>query len=569
MVAAQQHRCHAAGMTARFARSCHPESWMEQHAVKTTCRPVSLRSTPCFAADFEEGPSPAGESCTGKTQFMLQTVMRTALGLRAGDVQCADEDEEEEAPEPPNWANAESVAILVTAGKASVQKLLNRLIQLVKKRYSFKTETGDANANVWPPESSDMPPSSGIFKSRARKRPRSAMETPDSDSTDSADAAALVATYVSRMLKNIHIAPTPNLAMLERFLEQDLPGLSRRLRTSAPHTNGERPPPLGLIVIDELPSLLSETHNSSIDGMMRRSRTLCGIADHLKIVAAPEGSHAGAAVLVVNHVTEAGDSTRQLIDTYQRALFGDVGSATVEEDSNQLVDFEGQAAHSNGLALSLCKMDCAASSGEGAFVDEGDTQAWTRASGKVAQLGPIWTNCVNARLLLVRTSQKVAITPQSEISERSAPSSSSIGLAQPQTGPLTSGPPETNAHVASVRQAAVAFAPWCRSDLELPAPAHFIIRSDGLASVSNDEVEFSAALQISRQQGDGIAQPQEGWREVLPSSEDPEYWLGSDNIGEEELAQAVQEAEDEAKQGNGSEETCEVGEAISQIGGLD
>ncbi|KDN52122.1 hypothetical protein K437DRAFT_272812 [Tilletiaria anomala UBC 951] len=528
----------------------------------------------------------AGESGSGKTQLIIQTIMSTLLGIKMVDALdsidlFADDPQripplgDRRSPEPPHWEAAGGVALLLTGGKAAAHKVVNRLVEMVQTRYASRTQ--ERHPRQEQHLSFSQPTSSGIFKGSGRKRSHKSMQTDTEEASPASRSGAESCVHIRRMLQNLHIAHAPNFEALHRILHHTLPSFQDTLSLSstrgARHAN-QNSAPLDLIVIDNLATVLNEVHGNNVEGMMQRSRMLCDLSEQLKYVAAGSSvdsldehrPHLGSAVLVVNHLADALESTRlfsercnKLRDSTTFSLLADPASDLSSDAPSNFVepddlhappDFELQAAHSSGLITSLCKLDYASTGGSGGgAVDTFSIPAEANsnvASGKVAQLGPVWTSCVNARVLLNKTRQRIALP-------LSLSAADSAGCFTPSTGQTVRQKHPNNSQLVCVRQAAVSFSSWCASGLELDEPAHFVITQKGLITVPPDSIQCSPAITVARDPiSQGTAKAKTDPRQEVSPSEDElgfygsEHWIDGSTLTEEDLLQAAQEAEEEA-----------------------
>ncbi len=490
----------------------------------------------------------AGDSGSGKTQLLVQTIFHTLLGLSSA---AASED-------VPDWEAAQGVALLITGGRHASRKIVDRLTQLLDARFPMQDRAAEEEAGTQ--RDDDPPASTGVFRRRAQKRPHHALDpTQPQPSTQhdylsqrpGAPVAAPCAVrpereeLVTRMLSNLHIAHVPSLDILDRFLDRELPQLQHTLRTKPSVA------PIGLIALDDLPTILNEAVGSDMNGMMQRSRKLCDVASRLKILALPSGAGAlGAAVLVVNHVVDASDASRSFASRHASSSM--MTAAELAEGGGvdarlqlKSFDFETQNAHSSGLALSLCHLEGSANTGnaaDGAAADFFDGDPADRQSewpvGKIVQLGPVWTGCVQARLLLVKTTHKrrtKAAPPPSPYRSRTI----AAGSSAPSSSATTSSS-SAHAKFVSIRQMGTVFSSWCSSGFDAGV-AHFVIEHTGIQSMGEDEYESYPALRMA---GSRAAQGAEAQREG--PEDDISYWLSSDDLAEADLSRAAEEAEQEA-----------------------
>lgn len=329
-----------------------------------------------------------GPGSSGKTQVALSTVVRLLTAPGKEDAH---------------------IALVVSGGRAASARTVRRIHDMVRARLACQMHLtpGMTPKGQAPPAG---PCASGLFRTRAppsssgifRVRRPTAAPAPLSSSSDtefdhdggeselednsSTQAFSTSTSYQVKLqhleaaladtLRRVHISTSPHWPAFQSMLEDGLPALARRI-----------PGRLALIVLDSLPVLAEVDEGSreinSIQARMERSRRLASISSSLKALAAPgpPGSgELGLAVLVVNHV----------LDYSVHGAVSDVHPYQEQRSLWEAPKFDAQNAHSTG---------------ERAFPAN-------TSDPVVAQLGPVWSSCIHARLVLRRKPQDSSLFPR-------------------------------------------------------------------------------------------------------------------------------------------------------------
>lgn len=303
----------------------------------------------CLNGGFSRGmvSEIVGESSVGKTQLCLYVAVCTALGLDSEMHRSA-------AHSVVNGGNGRAVALITTKGRSAAQHMVNRMAEMARE--ILKEWYGKQ----------------GIY-------PTTYMHNRVEDG-------------VRLVLENVFLACAITFDTADHLLRYTLPGLISRKR----HTSN----PVELIVVDSIPPLLQEDiHDTAPPETTAslhsiRAFRLHSLASLLKRLAVGI-----VAVIVTNHVHDAFAQDAALV---QRALAENelpCSKADLEmphrmeqQHVSLPLDYTLQAAHFSGLlAYVPRKENCDATMTT--FLAERDS--------KVAQLGLVWTNCINARFLLV------------------------------------------------------------------------------------------------------------------------------------------------------------------------
>ncbi|CDU26181.1 probable DNA repair/recombination protein Rec2 [Sporisorium scitamineum] len=230
-----------------------------------------------------------------------------------------------------------------------------------------------------------------------------------------------------QVLRNLHVACVADVEALEHALKYSLPGLMARLSSSAQHTVSPASPEVGIVVVDNLPSLFQEDPVASdIDSLVQRSKMLVEIADALKRLAVA-GNSAGRAVIVLNHVSDAFGIDKEIarrfvFDSADQIRFaraqrrdpqhavGGVQSAL--PDYPAAMEYASQSTFVSGLFASV-PPTLAEAIGARAVQEELEEEGplWT-LHPRTAQLGHTWSNLINVRLFLSKTKGRVCVPDQ-------------------------------------------------------------------------------------------------------------------------------------------------------------
>ena len=287
-----------------------------------------------------------GESASGKTQLALYTATCTALGLPAekgattSSSSCVLQ-----------GGRGEGVILLTTKGQTAARHMVDRMVEMTQ-----------ACVRAWHEEQ----PWATVTQTEA----------------------------VNVMLQNVHVACTSTFDAAEHVLRYTLPGLvARRASMQAP--------PFALVVLDSVPPLLQDdsldtTQGSSAMARSVRAGRLHALGLWLKQVAVGRAPHTPAmAVITINHVHDAFAYEAALVrqalaqgtlPMSEAGMARSMPMSTLIDDETPLM-LPMQAAHFSGL---LASVPCAEHSATMASF-HADTDI------KMAQLGLVWANCINAR----------------------------------------------------------------------------------------------------------------------------------------------------------------------------
>lgn len=295
----------------------------------------------CMGGGFAKGmvSELVGESASGKTQLVLYAAVCTALGCSTGM-----------APAPFSvlyGGCGHAVALITTHGRSAARHMVRRMVDMANNmlrawyaQQSYPTEDMDAHVD----------------------------------------------NAVKKMLANIYVACALKFEAMEHALCYTLPGLMARMRTTTDM-------PLSLIVVDSIPPLFQEDAVDPDEDMAKhhsvRAARLHALGQWLKRLAA--GTVWGSpAVVVTNHVKDAFASdtafVRHALAQGQLPLaVSDSAPCRGPLAEAPPVPIGLQAAHFQGL---LACIPCVA------------TAVTQLPVPKMAQLGLVWSNCINARYLL-------------------------------------------------------------------------------------------------------------------------------------------------------------------------
>ena len=308
----------------------------------------------CLNGGFARGmvSEIVGESSVGKTQLCLHVAVCTALGLHTATHRPA-------AHAVVSGGNGRAVALIATKGRSAAQHMVNRMAEMAREILE-----------EWYGKQGTYP--AAYVHNRVE------------------DGVRLV-------LENVYLACAFTFDTAEHLLRYTLPGLISRKRLTSN--------PVELVVVDSIPPLLQEDfHDTALPETSAsihsvRAFRLHELASLLKRLA--DGT---IAVIVTNHVNDAFAQDAALV---QRALADEEipwSKADLEipyRKESQTVslplNYTLQAAHFSGLlAYVPRKENC----------DIKMTTFLAERDSKVAQLGLVWTNCINARFLLTHDRNK-------------------------------------------------------------------------------------------------------------------------------------------------------------------
>ncbi|KAL9938871.1 hypothetical protein V8E36_002590 [Tilletia maclaganii] len=419
-----------------------------------------------------------GESSSGKTQLALQIAVHTVLGV---DYEAAST-----AWSCPN--RPRGVAILTPHGETAASSVINRLVELAKA----------------------FPRDASRFGRNGERRLDQSLDTDPANKE--------VPQHVARVLRNVHVACLQDADALDHALAYTLPGLQDRLRSSDSPDLG----PLELVIVDGLPAFLQENAagQNVYQNRSLRAKLLCSIADRLRALCvsgfrarSEEATHKngsqelpsplpGLAVLTVNHVTDAFERETAIVravlqeghiaihdlqigvvhdelkDTWSPTLAIAAESATTPP-----LAFDLQSLHSSGVLSTLPSSVGAAgvrshrdASGQDMPIDLDDYARALKGRLKLAQLGNVWTNCINARLVLSRTARRVPISIIPD-----------CHLWSPVQDTDKTSRKKAHLRVLPVRRASLAFSPFAPSGIVSGADTDYVVTSSrGFRSIAHE-----------------------------------------------------------------------------------
>lgn len=282
-----------------------------------------------------------GESASGKTQLILYTTVCTALGLTL-----------DESPAPYSvlcGGPGRAVAIITTHGRSAARHMVRRMVDITRNL-----------VRSWYLQHVDL----------------------TGDEMDSR-----VDMAVEKVLANVFLACALTFESVEHVLCYTLPGLMTRMRTTTTLT-------MPLIVIDSIPPLFQEDAMDPDQEMAKhhsvRAARLHALAQWLKRLATGTPTES-AAVVVTNHVKDAFASDTALVrhalaQAHLPLSNPDAPSQCISAEAPPVL-FGLQAAHFQGLLACIPSV--------APFPSEANLPAL-----KSAQLGLVWSNCINARYLM-------------------------------------------------------------------------------------------------------------------------------------------------------------------------
>lgn len=398
-------------------------------------------------------------SASGKTQLVLQMIVNTSLALcDVPECNAAKEIIQERIDEY-NDVNAalqnigirkkkerRSIVFCCPDGRGEAHRLTRRLAQIcramVAERWSIAR---DAEKLLY---SEARGSSSGILSERlAKRRGGSGWFSNDERRQFSLEEAQQVA--LDHLFSNLHIATPIDFDSFDHTLSYALPGLIDSLSV-------QQRPPVGLIIVDDLPILIAEAleanKSSKIALSILRARLVCEVADKLKRLAVQCGSPpavngTASAIIVVNHVADISDKERELLlPIVEKAISTEEGtpshsryhgllSTTTDLPSceaplvaaEQEMHLSGVLAHLNNQVL------CQAQSILDRFDSSGtDSKAILRdklINGVLSQsfssiLGFAWLNCINTRIVLMQLPCSVRVPAKIFSNDTTRPRSS-------------------------------------------------------------------------------------------------------------------------------------------------
>lgn len=281
----------------------------------------------------------AGESASGKTQFVLFTAACVALGL------VSDGDDSASFLQD---GRGHYVAVVCTSGRSNARHMVDRLLQM-----------GES-----------------LLQERV---------------ADSPAKEATIERGLQVLLGNVSIACAATFDDVEHVLCYTLPGLIARADAL------ERD--IALVALDSVPPLLQEDAldvDSAPAGVAPhtwKAAKLQSLAAWLKRIAICGGPRSQRrAVVVVNHMSDAFANDKALV---HGALALDQGMPA-EESSVLPLQYAPQAAHFSGLLGSLPSHE----STGGAPARVPPHRFSMEDDLKTAQLGLVWANSINARCLI-------------------------------------------------------------------------------------------------------------------------------------------------------------------------
>lgn len=410
--------------------------------------------------------------------------------------------------------------------------------------------------HVFATPSGTPPASRGRFRLPTEVLPDFTPPRAERPASPRTDKDKIVDECVARMLRNVHFAKIADLDDLDHAISYTLPGLMQRLHTGTSRTSQEsaREParplpertlaaPIRLIVIDSLPALFRSTFSNSMSSIVQRSIALCDIADRLKklsVLGIPDGvvafssddSHGGAAVIVINQVTDAFNKEKRFARAavLERAIGPAARRRTAhaysidqlpqhlriasQAGSEAPLSYAEQAAHITGLYASVPTTATFTTNGLADLRDFADN-----VSPKVAQLGQVWTNCITTRLMLCRTQRRV---PSSvAFLPRGGAIASQMSATASQSGTTPSD--------SQVRRAVLVFSPFAPAGVGADSARDFLIAPEGVRVLDCDPLHTGSlpakSALVPRGNNEGETNEEDEWAQF--------------DLGEDELALLV------------------------------
>lgn len=227
------------------------------------------------------------------------------------------------------------------------------------------------------------------------------------------------------LLENVHVASPQDYDSLEHAVTYTLPALHEDIKK-----RGKAP--LSLILIDDLPEIiLDETERQDQkEFTKKRSRQLAELADRLKRLAmipvqsARSQSNASAmAVVVVNHVV--GLFTRNL----------NLAMPVVQDEEGESDTIVAAGPPPLLCAYQESYYDGSLINGDIALLQkhEREERHNFEDSGRRAGLGSPWVNCINVRIMMLKTKQSITLLDWQRKREETLSIRRAIGILNPFT----------------------------------------------------------------------------------------------------------------------------------------
>lgn len=336
-----------------------------------------------------------------------------------------------------------SAALLSPDGHGEAQRMTRRMLEmcdaLVSERWHIAQRADVvARREIREAEAADKHASDEQAEQRKRLRRAGWFASDERQRYALQDAQGIAR---KQLLANVHIAPHGDLESLLHAIVYFLPGLASSLAQRGL-------PRLGLIVVDDLPTVINEALEASasdrLHGAVARSRIVCDLTDRLKRAAvicgrlAASQSHGigiPAAIVAINHVADASDREKEILaPIVERALqeaaprsaptcnpaASDRHATTSVEapltSALQELHFSGLLAHLDPTAIWHARSQLMGVSNS-TRTNTGDQLVPTREEAvagivstlRTASLGYTWVNCISSRLVLVRSANGVTL----------------------------------------------------------------------------------------------------------------------------------------------------------------
>ena len=424
-------------------------------------------------------------SASGKTQLAIQTAVYACLGLETDLLKDSEDGDgmlqTSESTLPSSQAPQEGPRTYF-AFRAKEQQC-ERTGVIVGCGVALITSGGERTGQAFIRRATQV--AELAVRSRIRNQRRSTRTQDDDEDDDMGPEGEVTAVHqaVQQLLRNVHIACVADMEALDHALKYTLPGLQARINQAwhdkqntfkrgtndLDEANSQSPMPLGLVIIDSLPPLFHEESTSnSMETLVQRTRTLVDIADALKVLSLPSARYDhGKAILVLNHVSDAFGKDRELANRFVYACSDRIrekeaplrlGLGDFPRHSVNL-PYADQGAFFTGLLASVPPtLAETLSRREAGSTSKRDGELYV-LHPRTAQLGHVWTNSINVRVMLSKTRGRHA------------------------TETLRLGMGASTLKFAKVRRATVVFSSYGPSFMENKEHVRFVIQPEGIVAL--------------------------------------------------------------------------------------
>lgn len=378
----------------------------------------------------------AGESGSGKTQISIQACTYAALGfvpLPAAD----QHDPTSLPPLNPEFSERDTLRDLLQG--YGMAPWTDAIVSHTGLGACYITSSGERGAHSIIDRALEL----ADYAIRERFERMDALAGPEG-SQDALDRHILLARALElgrdQVLRNLHVACVADIEALEHALKYSLPGLISRLSKQQRHIqNQQASPEIGIIVVDNLPSLFQEDPVAGdIDSLVQRSKMLVEIADALKKLSVSDHVSRAAAstdrvVLVLNHVSDAFGVDKEIarrfvFDSADRIRLSRSKGPTTQQQQQQdrvpesvypdypmSMEYATQSAYVSGLLASVPPTLAEAIGTNALRSNDGNNNESPLyvLHPRTAQLGHTWSNLINVRLFLSKTRGRVAMPKDS------------------------------------------------------------------------------------------------------------------------------------------------------------